>query len=43
MTRPAAIAFAQEEAYRNSLLISRKDKKDMGFEVKLKKPVLLES
>ncbi|CAN0035517.1 unnamed protein product, partial [Scytosiphon promiscuus] len=33
----------QEEAYKKSLLISRKDKKDMGFEVKLKKEAVLES
>eukprot|EP00903_Cladosiphon_okamuranus_P007817 g7563.t1 len=33
----------QEEAYKKSLLISRKDKKDMGFEVKLKKETVLDS
>ena len=33
----------QEEAYRKSLLISRKDKKDMGFEVKLKKQAVLDA
>lgn len=33
----------QEEAYKKSLLISRKDKKDMGFEVKLKKDPVLDS
>eukprot|EP00752_Nemacystus_decipiens_P006227 g5617.t1 len=33
----------QEEAYKKSLLISRKDKKDMGFEVKLKKETMLDS
>lgn len=34
---------SQEEAYKKSLLISRKDKKDMGFEVKLKKETVLDS
>lgn len=34
---------AQEEAYKKGLLISRKDKKDMGFEVKLKNQAVLES
>lgn len=40
---PAAATTAQEEAYRKSLLISRKDKKDMGFEVKLKKQAVLDA
>lgn len=33
----------QEEAYRKSLLISRKDKREMGFEVKLKKQAVTDS
>ncbi|CAM9976055.1 unnamed protein product [Ectocarpus sp. 6 AP-2014] len=33
----------QEEGYKKSLLLSRKDKKDMGFEVKLKKETVLDS
>lgn len=40
---PTAATTAQEEAYRKSLLISRKDKKDMGFEVKLKKQAVLDA
>lgn len=50
MLRPLAFVLhffdvtgEQEEAYKKSLLISRKDKKDMGFEVKLKKEVVLDS
>ncbi|CAM9198538.1 unnamed protein product, partial [Ectocarpus sp. 12 AP-2014] len=33
----------QEEGYKKGLLLSRKEKKDMGFEVKLKKETVLDS
>lgn len=40
---PLFFSSSQEEVYKKSLLISRKDKKDMGFEVKLKKEIVLDT